>query len=72
MPVTISGLQTPRWPQRACSHLCALGGFRGLQGLLHLKVQLGSTCSLRRELQVQSATAASASASPMHSARGWR
>lgn len=44
VPLSSSGLQTPRWPQRAWVHLCDMGGSRGLQGLLHLRVQRMSTC----------------------------
>lgn len=40
VPLTSAGLQTPRWPKRAGGHRCALGSFKGLQGLLHLRVQL--------------------------------
>jgi len=39
VPMTSSGLQTARWPERAWGHLCALGSSRGLQGLLRLRVQ---------------------------------
>lgn len=43
MSVTSSVLQKSRWPHRAWDCLSDLGGSRGLQGLLHSRVQLVST-----------------------------